>query len=286
MVESRIDIMSTATSLAKPLVRPITLCPYCDHVSPAGSKFCGACGAALHLMPCPHCGAVNDITVSTECYRCHSDLHENATVVLPSPAPTEIAEPEKAPVKTTPYVTLEPAARQRPHALVVGIVLIAFAAASYYAYRQRGVISARESAQAETKNRSASDTGTNAGTGTIIKAPENVVVKPPISVQVANKDAAAIEAKGTKPDAEAPHESSPSTGPESTSTARSNVGKPVADRETGGSATASSGAAPDIARARIDASKGLDQQKPAIGPCTEAVAALGLCTPEPTTRRQ
>ncbi|MDO8304043.1 MAG: zinc ribbon domain-containing protein [Sedimentisphaerales bacterium] len=87
MVESRTDAMSTATSLAKPLIRPITLCPYCDHVSPEGSKFCGACGAALHLMPCPHCGAVNDITVVTACYRCHSDLHENATVVLPPPAP-------------------------------------------------------------------------------------------------------------------------------------------------------------------------------------------------------
>lgn len=276
--------MSAATSLAKPLVRPITLCPYCDHVSPAGSKFCGACGAALHLMPCPHCGAVNDITVTTVCYRCHGDLQENATVVLPSPAPAEPVEPETTQAEATPYVMAEPAARQRPHALVVGIVLMAFAAASYYAYRQRTAMNARESAPTEAKSPGAADTGANTGTGTIIKAPPIAVGKPQPAPAVP------ADAKGTKPDAEPTRETTVSSAPvaiaPATAAMRSNADRSGTGRETADSPTASANVAPDIARARLDASKGLEKQTPNIGPCTDAVAALGLCTPEPTPRRQ
>lgn len=278
--------MSPATSLAKPFVRPITLCPYCDHVSPAGSKFCGACGAALHLMPCPQCGAVNDITVATACYRCHRDLHENASVVLPPPpsaAPTEPAALEPKPAEPTPYVKEEPAARQRPHALVVGIVLLAFAAASYYAYRQRTAIVARESAQPETKNRNAADAGANTGAGIIIKAPE----------VVSDKNAVPAVTLGTKPDTEATTEGtgSPATAPVTPETAatRSSAGRSGTGRDTkdaSGASGASANGTTDIARARVDASKGLEKKTPNIGPCTDAVAALGLCTPEPTSRRQ
>lgn len=265
MVESRTDAMSTATSLANPLIRPITLCPYCDHVSPEGSKFCGACGAALHLMPCPHCGAVNDITVVTACYRCHGDLHENATIVLPPPAPAKPVEAESE-EGMTPYVTLDAATRQRPHALVVGIILLAFAAASYYAYRQRTVIGARESAQSDSKDRGGSDTGANTGTGTIIKVP----------TVVNNSVAVPVDPKGTKADGDPPRETSASTA----AAGQLNAGKPNGDRATIASPAAKGEVAPDIARARIDASKGIEKRKLLNGPCTEAVAALGLCTPE------
>ncbi|HEX2011071.1 MAG TPA: zinc ribbon domain-containing protein, partial [Roseateles sp.] len=56
------------------MTRPLTQCPYCDHNSPEGSKFCNACGAALHLVPCPHCGALNDISKMDACGSCHGDL--------------------------------------------------------------------------------------------------------------------------------------------------------------------------------------------------------------------
>jgi len=49
-------------------------CPYCEQLSPAASKFCSECGAALHLQPCPHCGALNDIGKTTQCGRCEAPL--------------------------------------------------------------------------------------------------------------------------------------------------------------------------------------------------------------------
>jgi hypothetical protein len=235
--------MSPATSLTKPLGKPITQCPYCDHVSPAGTKFCGECGAALHLMPCPHCGAVNDITAATACYRCHGELSEKY-----SAAP---AEPNSPQADISPYV-VEPPARQRPHALVVGIVLLAFAAASYYAYRQRSVLDVRVPLPVAVEVKQPGvPADTNATAGNIIKAPAGVVPAP-VAVPVAPAPA--------KPD-------------------------PAAPRETAESA-ATIVATPDIVRARIDASKGLEKQAPYAGPCTDAVAALGLCTPESTPRRQ
>lgn len=44
-------------------------CLFCDHRNPVGSKFCNACGDALHLQPCEACGAV-DGRQATHCYRC------------------------------------------------------------------------------------------------------------------------------------------------------------------------------------------------------------------------
>lgn len=50
-----------------------TQCPFCDHVNPADSKFCNACGVPLHLAPCPHCGAVNEVVASI-CCKCGAPL--------------------------------------------------------------------------------------------------------------------------------------------------------------------------------------------------------------------
>ena len=290
--------MSPATSLAKPFAKPITQCPYCDHVSLPGSKFCGECGAALHLMPCPQCGAVNDITVNTACYRCHSELREGAaaavnTLAAPTPPETQI-ESVSPPQEVVGHVVgnvvgevvgeviAEPPAHQRPHALVVGIVLVAFAAASYFAYRQRSVLEVREPALVEapppasaaTKIDRNADlkTETNAIIGTIVRTPGEdppIVSSPAASTPPAQKSsrangAAAVPAEliATKPNAESRRESAaPSTTPPAIP--RSNTAKPSP---------------------RPELANGLEKRAPAIGPCTEAVAALGLCTPDPSKR--
>lgn len=49
-------------------------CPYCEQLSPAASKFCSECGAALHLQPCAQCGALNDIGKTAQCGRCEAPL--------------------------------------------------------------------------------------------------------------------------------------------------------------------------------------------------------------------
>ena len=285
--------MSPATSLAKPLVRPTTQCPYCDHVSPAESKFCNECGAALHLMPCPHCGAVNDITLTAVCYRCHGELRKVVSATLPAPAATPATEPAERELPravASPYTISAPPARQRPHALVVAIVLVAFAAASYYAYRQQSALDVREPLHAEDKDRGTpAETNANAAAaGTIIKVPADAT---PNSAAVQKGSTAGtpaavqVDAKAARPEAAPSLESTPASPAIAAAAARSNAGRSAAGREATESPAAVANVTPESARARIEASKGLEKQVPNIGPCTDAVAALGLCTPEPTPRR-
>ena len=49
------------------------VCRFCEHSNPAGSKFCNQCGGQINLLPCPHCGAVRDVTAKT-CYKCQGQL--------------------------------------------------------------------------------------------------------------------------------------------------------------------------------------------------------------------
>ncbi len=80
-------------------MRPIQ-CSFCDGVNPPNSKFCNACGAPLHLAPCPHCGAVND-AASTACHECAAELPGHATDALAAPAPAAGASAASAPTQTT-----------------------------------------------------------------------------------------------------------------------------------------------------------------------------------------
>lgn len=288
--------MPPAKSLPHPFARPITQCPYCDHVSPPGSKFCGECGAALHLLPCPHCGAVNDITVKTVCYRCHGELRESAAPALytqPSlntlPAPTSsatqiesVSSLRNVARDVMGEVIAEPPVRQRPHWLVVGIVLIAFVAAGYFAYRQRSVLEVREPARVvappassttKTDNSADGKTDTNAIRGAIVKMPleSSPDVSPPATATAPAKKssaasgaaAPAVELIPTKPGAESRRESAALLKTPTPATPRSNAAK---------------------AGTRAETSTGLEKRAPTIGPCTEAVAALGLCSPDPSKR--
>ena len=283
---------SPAISLVKPLPKPGRPCPYCDHVSLADSKFCGACGAALHLMPCPHCGAVNDITTSTACYRCHRELQENTTATLPQPAtPIEVEPVAEEPVRSGDH------GLQRPHGLVVLIVLLAFAAASYYAFRQRGTLDVREPATtgAEAKGRvNPAGVGGNIVPGTDAGAKGNV--GPAAGVGASTAGVPATSGKTEKNPAIPSVPASPA--PEKpTAAVRANpapappaISQPNSNRAAVTRNAATPGATPPAAsaenqRGRAEAGKGLETPPPRIGPCTEAVAALGLCTPEPTTKR-
>ena len=53
-------------------------CRFCAHENAAGSKFCSECGGALNLLPCPRCGAVNDVKKNF-CYQCRHQLSGCAT---------------------------------------------------------------------------------------------------------------------------------------------------------------------------------------------------------------
>lgn len=55
------------------LATPIARCGVCAQSNPPDAKFCNQCGAQLHLVPCVHCGAINDLK-ATMCYQCKAVL--------------------------------------------------------------------------------------------------------------------------------------------------------------------------------------------------------------------
>ncbi len=82
-----------AAARATPAPNTMTLpfnCPFCAHDNPRGARFCNECGSPLHLAPCAHCDAVNDIDMRA-CYRCGAALHHAAADAA---IPTEVASAE------------------------------------------------------------------------------------------------------------------------------------------------------------------------------------------------
>src|SRR5229473_3391203 len=103
-------------------------CSNCAHDNPADSKFCGACGGALHLpaylASCPRCGTVNPVKATVCCW-CQGPLAGRRSSRRPSP-------------------------------VVVGTaVLAAIAALGYYAYPQLSLVLARQPPAAGGENSAA-----------------------------------------------------------------------------------------------------------------------------------
>jgi len=53
-------------------------CRFCAHENAADSKYCSECGEPLRLIPCPRCGAENDVRMNV-CYQCQQQLSECTT---------------------------------------------------------------------------------------------------------------------------------------------------------------------------------------------------------------
>ncbi len=80
------DVLTSKSMIGSPAANPSPQpapCAFCQHVNPADSKFCNACGAPLPLVPCARCGAVND-PGATACYQCGAPLHEAGGVARPA----------------------------------------------------------------------------------------------------------------------------------------------------------------------------------------------------------
>jgi len=71
-------------------------CPFCSHENPSGARFCNECGSPLHLAPCTHCDAVNDIELSA-CHGCGAPLprvpHAGEIPTIEAPAAESADEP-------------------------------------------------------------------------------------------------------------------------------------------------------------------------------------------------
>jgi hypothetical protein len=52
-------------------------CPFCDHVNPAGAKFCTDCGSPLRVKQCSRCKALND-PIARICSKCSAQFPSEA----------------------------------------------------------------------------------------------------------------------------------------------------------------------------------------------------------------
>lgn len=227
-------------------------CPFCEQANPADAKFCNACGGALHLVPCPRCGAVSDVT-ATACYQCHGQLPGRKADALDTALPA--AEVSKA------------LPRRYPRVIVGTAVLAAIVVLGYYGYLQRSLVDVPQPPAASSE---ASGGGGSAGAGVI------------------RRDAGASDATPAKADDSA-GPVSPATTPPETPLAvppRAAANQPSAGRETvelrQEKAAAGLSARPQAA----DAATAGRRAPPRQELCTEAVAALGLCTMRPDQKKE
>ena len=201
------------------MIMALTKCKYCEHRNPPDSKYCNACGATLTLAPCPHCGAVNEVTATT-CYQCRGSLQASSKDAL---------------VRALPAAAISQPSPRQPSLAIVGTVVIAIVAfIGYYAYRHYSLVSLPPSSAANTEAKDRSGPVQPASTPGPAASP---------AVRATATPASAILPAGAAP---APVARFQTTNP-------GNAGEPVPTHP---------------------------------GPCTERVAALGLCTPRPVPKNE
>jgi hypothetical protein len=266
-------------------------CPFCEQVNPADAKFCNACGGALHLVPCPRCGAVSDVTAST-CYQCHGQLPKRGTDELGTAAP--VAEVSKA------------LPRRNPRVIVGTAVLAAIVVLGYYSVRQLPLVDAPEPQPASSE---ASVRGGSAGAGVIgrdaaggdttpakaddVAQPASPANSPP-GTQLAEPTPAVGSEQRADREAVKLRQEKAAAGPSARPQAAAAMagGRALARQELCTEAAAALGLCtmtPDQkkqAEAAAANKAAIGQEPPRQEACTEAVAALGLCAPMPTQRRE
>ena len=249
----------------------VNSCPFCEQVNPADAKFCNACGGALHLLPCPRCGAVSDVTATT-CYQCNGPLGGRGT-----------GDPDTA----VPAAEAPKPERRRPQVLAGVAVLAAIAVLGYYGYRQSSPVDVPQPPPASSDSAPAKpDDGAQTATP----------AAPPPEAPLADQADRQPE-ESRRPNAAAGLIARPDAG------AAGKAGRQAPPRkEVCTDAVAALGLctmtpkerklAEDVAAVKAAAAspgatepgKAGPQVPQRRGECTEAVAALGLCTPAATRR--
>jgi hypothetical protein len=341
-------------------------CSFCQHTNPPGSKFCNVCGAPLYMVPCPHCGAVNEFTASA-CHQCAGQLQGRAEGAAPPASrvrksagggsgASAAGAPESLPAESLtseeldPNATLqrlrqlldppdsdaatsspaqgipdppvphrargstesdsagarrypvsavtEPAApraepriahRGRSVVMIAAAVLGILAASAYSAYRWLADTPAVPAAD------KAVDAGAPVAKGVVrelggtpsaaapVDSTPAAVVTPAVAASTPASTVPPVRPGTVSPgDADRRGTDPPARSPAATTDQRRRGAE--ARAPSSGVASAAPAAVP---RPRTtEAAAGFELQQPRIGPCTEAVATLGLCTREPVQGRE
>jgi double zinc ribbon protein len=252
----------------------LTRCRYCEHDNPANSKFCNSCGGALqlpvHLASCPRCGTVNPVKATVCCW-CGGQLSGRRS--LP----------------------------RLPSQVIVGTAVLAVSAFGYYTYRQlsfaeapqppaaSGVSSGRVApaeagfldVDAAASARKSADDGagpTSPATSPSEAPPAAPMRAAAIPPRAGRQPVKSQEAKANEPEpsrSEACTEAAAAVGLCATKSVQKKEPETAAVAETAIKLRPTSGAG-----------NAGGQEPPRPQACTEAVAALGLCTPTPAQRRE
>ena len=263
------------------------ICPFCEHGNPVDAKFCSACGGALHLVPCPRCGAVSDVTAIT-CYQCHGQLPGRGTDALdPAPPAAEVSRPMP---------------RRQSRVIVGTAILAAIVVLGYYSYSQRSLV---EASEPQAAIGDASGRGAPVGAGVIRRdavaddsVPTNAATSPrgiPLAVPTRETETPPRAVRRSVESRNATVAVAPIARPRETGTGKARrlePPRPVACTE---SVAALGLCPPDSVQRKVvekassaraiahpqanAASQAGGQEPPRQVACTEAVAALGLCTP-------
>ena len=248
----------------------LNACPFCDHGNQAAAKYCSECGGCLHLLPCPNCGSVSDISVST-CPQCKYVIPGRQTTAEPmlfASHVTKVAEPivvapqmpvAQAPERhalTVPSPTLDvpkPATTKNNRAMVGLAVLAGVAALGYYGYKQGFLADFYQPSTAG----SASQGRAGPGSAGVIRQ-ETTPAAPNVAdgaLSTAPAASAAVAAPAAANEA-------------------------LAARPPAGPNGAAVAAAP-VASAPATPAAGASERSAASDKCTDAALALGLCAPTP-----
>lgn len=239
-------------------------CLSCEHDNPVGAKYCAECGSRLNLTLCKHCEAINERTAQ-RCHNCGTELPalsmadqsggaqgaggpDVRMANLPSPVPSPDKRSAAGRVRTS-------------RTLLSALLLAAIAGSAYYLYRQptvgRSVIDLVRSApgKANPGGTPAPSVALTAGAGAAdASSPDSATAALPVSRS--QRLVTHTERVVAAPIAPIPDVKQTAVAPRAT-------------RDPSAAAKPSGG------ESRVN----VRQDQPSSVICTEAVAALGLCSP-------
>ena len=221
----------------------------------ADARFCSACGGALHLAPCPRCGAVSDVKAIT-CYQCHARLPGRGTD-MDAPDFALFDKPDPAPPAAE---VSRPFFRPSSRWVAGSAVFAAIGVLGYFGYGQRSFDNSPRPVAAGSE---ASVPGGTPGTGMVRR-------------DVAADPAPVHAAGGATASPSDPLPEVPSAVPARTAGDPSRAGRQAVE-----SREARTAIAPTAQTSATDAVRGGKVKPFRPEACTEGIAALGLCVPQP-----
>jgi hypothetical protein len=241
----------------EPAAAPPLTCGFCHQDNPADAKYCNACGAPLGATPCTHCGTTNEAS-STTCRTCGEPVGKAADdgMFLPLP-PADAHRPEPvspdAAWDAPMFLLDEPKSAGQDAAAPVS---------------PSGTAPARGKRTSPIVVIVVATLAALGAIGSLFHRPA-----PP---DAAAPDAPAREAAGRVQPAGPP--AAPAPAPVVPAAAERPAAPAARTPATPPPARAEP-AAPPVKRAVVEPPASRQPATPSLGPCTDALAALGLCTP-------